>query len=104
MQQGMTTAQSVVVPSGKRWIVSCIDVYWGGGTDIAAVNVRGSGGQTIFIAQPADPNIQQPTQGFESQSWNWTGHQVLYALESLSVTSNGAAVDVTISGYELDDP
>lgn len=104
MQSGLTSAHAEIVPPGKRWIVSCVDIYWGGGTDIAAVNVRGSGGQTFFIGQPPDPTIQQPTAGFSSQSWQWTGHQVLYASESLSVTSNGPAVDVTISGYELDDP
>jgi hypothetical protein len=99
-----TSPSEFTVPNNKRWIVSCIDVYWGGGIAPPSTQVGIAGVLTWWIAQPAFTSTPDPVETTESQSWHWEGHQVLYPGEALMVSSNGVGVDVCVSGYELDEP
>lgn len=100
---GLTAPIEVTVPNNKRWIVSDADVYWGGGLSPPSTQLGIAGVLTWWIAQPRASTTPDPAEEFDSQSWQWRGHQVLYAGESLMVSSNGVGVDVCVSGYELDE-
>lgn len=101
---GLTDPTEATVPNNKRWVVTDADVYWGGGVSLPSTQLGIAGQLTWWIAQ-VDPNEAQVLSGdtWQSRSWQWRGRQVLYAGEAIMVSSNGVAIDVAVSGYELDE-
>jgi hypothetical protein len=89
------------VPAGKRWVVRDIDAY--------ASIVAGSGVQLVIASRLQDQTFcYMEWIALERASKHWEGRQVINYAEGLGairIQNFGAeAVDVTISGYELEDP
>lgn len=93
---GLTGTASYVVPAGKRAIASNLTCYWNG-TLAFNLFLRGNLGQTVVFFGGT------VTDGPPLWFW-WDGHQVWYAGETMELYSAHEAVDVTVSGYLLDDP
>lgn len=89
---GITTPQSVTVPTGFLWVVRDIAILYGGsGSTVAVIAIAGIG--EIYDVVVSNTLFYQ----------QWHGHQVLNAGEQLEIVCTGPA-DILVSGYQLSTP
>lgn len=87
------------VPTGKVWIVRDIDAYTSAGISSVifffSMTPAGGGAPAFFAGKVSAGS---------SDTVQWRGRQVIPAGEYIQINPNGATIDATISGYELDAP
>jgi hypothetical protein len=102
-QRGVTQGQAyeTYVPFGKRWVVRSIDCY-------CSADALGSAALNIFDRLNNVTFCYMEWLALERASKHWEGRQVIYYAEGLGALRvenfGGSAVDVSITGYEFDDP
>jgi hypothetical protein len=102
-QRGVTQGQpyTVYVQPGERWVVRSIDCY-------CSADALGSAALNIFDRLQDTTFCYMEWLALERASKHWDGRQVIYYSEGQGglVVENfgGSAVDVSISGYKLEDP
>jgi hypothetical protein len=91
--QNVTVSATAVVPTGKVWVLKCIDFLLGTASGTAGFQVAG-----CWIAFGTQAT---PPPGSSATVWQWRGHQVAYPGETLVLFINGGTWSGVASGYEL---
>ena len=90
---GLNGAYPITTMEGYMTVIRCVDVYWGGGVLPVDFYLKGSAGQTIWHQAFA----------VGGGTWaQWRGRQAIGALEAWELHTNDP-MDVTVTGYELED-
>jgi hypothetical protein len=88
------TTLSAVVPAGYTWVIRDISgAFWAQTAPTPQVNFSRSGGAIFYVV----------VSNGAVEAFQWRGHQVLNAGETLSVQVVNGGCYFAISGYQLTD-
>jgi hypothetical protein len=85
------TVNAFTVPAGHRAVIKSVDTNQVGGASVG-MRIRLAGTNRLLL------RVATPTGAVDI---HWYGHQVVHENETATVTADGAAGDIAISGYLL---